>query len=121
MGQGTAITGHYDLDLVLYSSSKFGWTVLKCQHIIIDLTLPVINFHEADENGYDDYLDKIESYLERKLSPFYTFLSKTDVAIEFSYRLPEGGYLKVDLLLSPHWSSREAYFHDLAAINNRLR
>ena len=83
--------------------------------------MAVISFKEADQNGYDHLLDKIESYLEIKLSPHYTYEGKTDVAITFKYALPEGGSLKIDLLLSPYWSSREAYFRDLAAMKNCLR
>lgn len=80
-----------------------------------------LTYEEADRNGYDDTLEKIKHYLKEELSPSYTYLETTDVALEFRYELPEGGYLKVDLLLSPYWTGKEAYLRDLATIKNRLR
>lgn len=81
-----------------------------------------ITYEKALSDGYyDDLKRKINAYLTRELSPNYTYLGETSVAVQFKYRLPEKGYLDVDLLLSPYWESREHYWRDLAKIHPPLR
>jgi hypothetical protein len=65
--------------------------------------------------------EKIEAYLSRELAPNYTHLGNTHVAVQFKYKLPEGGYLDVDLLLSPYWESQDSYYSDLAQIKPPIK
>lgn len=113
VGQGTAVTHHYDLDLVLYSHD------IKYKEVVKDGDPKDPDWDPQDP--YRNLKDKIQAYLARELEPNYTFIGETAVAVKFKYRLPERGYLDVDLLLSPHWKSRESYFHDLAQIQPPLK
>ncbi len=73
------------------------------------------------QDPYRNLKDKIQAYLARELQTNYTFIGETAVAVKFKYRLPERGYLDVDLLLSPYWKSKESYFRDLAQIKPPLK
>ena len=69
-------------------------------------------------------MERIRSYLQVQLSPHYIpQKANSDVAIKFRYMLPENGYLDVDLLLSPYWSSEADFLHTLGSgvIKNRQR
>ena len=79
-----------------------------------------IKYQEVIDNGYEELQEKIKSYLARELRPNYTYKGVTNVAIQFRYKLPEKGYLDVDLLLSPYWETTESYLADLAKIESPL-
>lgn len=80
-----------------------------------------IKYKEAlSKDYYGNLKKKINAYLTRELSPNYTYLGQTRVAVQFKYKLPEQGYLSVDLLLSPYWDSQESYWRDLAQIHPPL-
>ena len=74
---------------------------------------------EKEDNGR--LKKKINAYLSQALSPNYTYLGSTSVTVQFKYRLPEKGYLNVDLMLSPYWESREQYWRDLAQIHPTIQ
>ena len=70
-----------------------------------------IKHKDVVENGYSEIQDKLEKYMAKKLSPHYTYLGRTHVAIQFKYK-----DLAIDLLLSPHWKTQEEYFRDMRKI-----
>ena len=76
---------------------------------------------DEDTDYYSRLKKKINAYLSQALSPNYTYLGSTSVAVQFKYRLPEKGYLNVDLLLSPYWESQEQYWRDLAQIHPPIK
>lgn len=78
-----------------------------------------LNYRDAVDVGYEDYLDDIKSYLEEK--PNIQFKGQTKVAINFNYKLCEGGDLDIDLLLSPYWESKEALYADLEFIQPPIK
>lgn len=73
---------------------------------------------------YLETLTKIERYLSQKLGHPYTLDEIRGVAIKFQYSIPEGGKLSVDLLLSPHFESKEKFCQFLRKVEppiERLR
>ena len=86
-----------------------------------ELYTPIeINHKDAAENGYDDTLKKVKEFLEKNLAPYYTFENTTEVAIKFKYEHPDVGSLDVDLLLSPFFETKEAFFCGLLDIDDPL-
>lgn len=103
MGQGTTVPGHYDIDLVLYSRSLDIATVVK-------------------NDGYGDYLEKINDYLSRHLQSLkYRFSSFSKVAVKFECTKPFGGTIEVDLLLSPQWGGHDHYLSSLPSIEPPIK
>ena len=115
LGQGTIVHGHYDIDLVLYSTSKLS----KISSSRMERYVAAMHLHagllpctrDPVENGYDDILDRLSEYLSEHLK-MYVFLGKTKVALKFTM-----GELDVDLLLSPLWGNQDELFAYLRTVN----
>ena len=75
-----------------------------------------IDFRDVVENGHDETLEKLKTYVEKELSPHYKYSDTTKVALQFSYK-----GIDVDLLLSPYWETRGEYYHDLAQVEPSKR
>lgn len=82
------------------------------------------------DNGYHEILEKINDYFEEALSPNYTRIPLEgdlkkrgipDVMLRFTHKLEGGGTLDVDLLLSPHWESKEDFFEALRGMTDEQR
>ena len=71
--------------------------------ICVDLVLQEV---DGKKKGYQEIQEKLEKYLETKLSSGgdYTYHGRTWVAIQFTYE-----QLEVDLLISPYWKTWEEY------------
>ena len=80
-----------------------------------------IKCEEAVRNGYDGTLEKIKKYLEEHLAPHYTFKDQTKVAIKFTYEREDVGCFEVDLLLSPDFKNKEAFFRALLLIDDPMK
>ena len=70
-----------------------------------------IKYAEVVEDGYEEIQDKLEDYLEKRLSPDYMYSGRTNVAVKFQYR-----GIEVDLLLSPFWETRRDYYDAMQQI-----
>ena len=69
------------------------------------------------ETGYENTLEKLKVYMEKKLSHrhySYKDTTKYGDGIKFSYK-----GLDVDLLLSPYWETRGEYYHDIEPLYKR--
>lgn len=77
-----------------------------------------IDFRAVPRDGYEELLGKIKEYLKQELSSDY--LDNPDktskVAVQFTY-LYHGVELDVDLLLSPHWDTKQDYWRDLQDVS----
>lgn len=72
---------------------------------------------DAVENGYDEYFDKMVSYLKKDLGHKYSPEGDpTNVAIKFEIT-HAGESIGVDLILSPYFASQ----HDLLTALKRVR
>ena len=112
MGQGTIVHGHYDIDIVLYSTSKFIQDLhhapaAECEHYVVDMQVychvPEIQQKMSVRISWKDYIKK---HLKN-----YVFL-QTKVALKFKM-----GHLDVDLLLSPRWSNQDELFTYLCQVS----
>lgn len=70
-----------------------------------------IVYTDVLKDGYSEIQDKLEKYMEKKLSPHYTYLDTSHVAVQFKYK-----ELNIDLLLSPYWKTREEYYDAMRQI-----
>nr|CAO00531.1 (2-5)A synthetase [Lubomirskia baikalensis] len=88
LGQGTAIPGDFDLDLVIYTDS------------ISELDIRL--------SGYSmrRWTDLLDTFLQQTLGRKYQPQGKTDCAVQFIYNDKIG----VDLLISPNWRSLREFY-----------
>jgi len=89
LGQGTIVHEHYDIDLVLYSTSKLMYKILNKNWA--ELYAAIMYSHDLGllphirdpmENGYDDILKQLNEYLRTDLET-YDFLRMTNVGLKF--------------------------------------
>ena len=115
LGQGTAIPGSFDLDLVLYSrgtahhSYRQKHTCKACptksthQHNIFAVS-PGIRADDVLHRGIRSILEMLNAFLSRHFGRRYTPLGLTDHAVRFSLTSENReGSIDVDLLPSPYW------------------
>jgi len=120
LGQGTIVHEHYDIDLVLYSTSKLMYKILNKNWA--ELYAAIMYSHDLGllphirdpmENGYDDILKQLNEYLRTDLET-YDFLRMTNVGLKFRIES-----LDVDLLLSPLWTNWHELFTYLRTVTPR--
>ena len=120
LGQGTAIPGNFDLDLVLYSSGEKN---TKTPHdSLLYNTTKMILFSDVDaarvaRYGVRDILNKLERFLRRHFGANCQNLDTTDFGLSFKFH----GEIEVDLLPSPFWASKEDFHAFLSGCNNSER
>ena len=79
-----------------------------------------ITIEQALDDGYEDYLDRIDDYLSSKLKDKYTYEGFTKVAIKFSIQPPGERSVDVDLLLSPFFDSHAELLSELTKVQPPL-
>ena len=75
---------------------------------------------EALDDAYETKLTKIEEYLSRKLSPYYSLEEVGSVAVKFKCSHQSGRVLSVDLLLSPCFSTQDELLHFLRKVESPI-
>lgn len=125
LGHGTAVPGKFDIDLVLYSRSKpktiviIGMAVCLsqslCEYVCCAIT-PGLTIKKATEDGYEEYFDEMNSYLNERLRGQYTHDDFTNVAIKFSIQPPGEYSIDIDLILSPYFSDHDELLRSLTAV-----
>lgn len=118
LGQGTAIRGDFDLDLVVYSVGTCICHLFtgKFNSYPMFLLFPDISNEDMlNPRMLKSYLLKIQSLLVRHLSNI-TPKPPTDHGLRFSYK-----ELEVDLLPSPYFSSANELHEFLAPLENDER
>eukprot|EP00731_Ephydatia_muelleri_P023187 Em0015g770a len=107
LGQGTAVLGKFDIDLVIYTR---GTTSPQ----ITSLGRAVVNFQDLG-GGY--LLKRLDEYLKETLKDYYHKPAITRYSIIFMYR----GIIEVDLLLSPWWDAPCNFYRFLQTIPAKIR
>jgi hypothetical protein len=101
LGQGTAVPGSYDIDLVIYSRDFTGEDVLEY------------------EDKFEPWTSQLKSFIERVRG--VTMRSRSleySVQFAFNYR---GMSIDVDLLVSPYWESPDEFYDFLKDIPHEDR
>lgn len=100
MGHGTAIPGHFDIDLVLYSRDIDGHAVLR------------------QRNGFEPWVKKLHAFLSSRLSSRdYNCTCITQHSVQFVYK----GQVDVDLLVSPYWANQHELYRFLQSVPQQRR
>lgn len=125
LGHGTAVEHHFDIDLVLYSRSEPKYNVVLCEphywHTRTCLTAG-LTVEGAVRDGYDEYFDKIDSYLKEQLRGIYfPEDERTNVAIKFAIKLPGASPIDVDLILSPYFTDQHDMLRSLMKVHKSER
>ena len=68
------------------------------------------------EDGYEDYFEEMDEYLEDKLKDQYTYEDDTNVAVKFKVQPPGECSIDIDLILSPYFDSHEEYLSALTRV-----
>ncbi|XP_064392105.1 2'-5'-oligoadenylate synthase 1-like [Halichondria panicea] len=79
LGQGTAVPGDFDLDMVIYSRD--------------------LDPHKVLEQGYGHWLEKLEKFLKKNSD--VQFKNRTPHSVQFRYK----DLIDVDMLVTPWWDS----------------
>ena len=103
VAHGTAVPGHFDIDLVAFSPSKYtndhmSCTMISCMIQILAGILPT-NM-KITEKQYKDILDQMKECLEESLSQHY---KPDNFEILFHGWRFDSWHFTVDLQLSPQW------------------
>ena len=120
LGQGTAVPGEFDLDLILYSQGESKGSLSQAHDdkaMTLYIYSPAINPYTVAMEGVGDILDILEEILEEKFGDSCTNLSMTEYSVSFTFH----GVVEVDLLPSPFWEKKEELHAFLSHLNNEER
>ena len=101
-------------------------TNLRNKHFIILWALCLLfiglTVESAVRKGYDEYFDKIDSYLSEELTETYNPEDEyTDVAIKFEIKEPGERAIGVDFILSPYFPTQRDLLESLRRVEKSKR
>ena len=121
MGHGTAVPGHFDIDLVIYSRGKTNLLyashsrlIQKLRHRYTDITG---NEVLRQRNEFQPWIKKLHAFLSRELGHNYNYTIMTLCSVQFCYK----GMVEVDLLVSPYWSDQHELYRFLQGVPQNKR
>ena len=115
LGQGTINYEHFDIDLVLYSTSKKNLADFETSNFTISFTGLLPSERDVAATGYEDILEKLNAYLQKYMNG-YVYMSMTDYAVKCKVKDYE-----IDLLLSPRWETQDALYSHLRTVKPPLK
>lgn len=101
LGQGTAVPGHYNIDLVIYSRDISGQEVY-------------------DSNGFEQWIIQLRSFVEKQLGIRCKARGYNHRSVQFVVDR-NGLPLEVDLLVSPYWNSPDEFYRFLGTVQKKQR
>ena len=115
MGHGTAVPGHFDIDLVIYSRGK---SCVFYQTVHIQTFMSDIDGSAAlQPNAFQSWVRELHAFLSSKLGHNYGHQGMTKRSVQFVYK----GRVEVDLLVSPYWENQHKLYRFLQSLPQEKR
>jgi hypothetical protein len=100
LGDGTAVPGDYDIDLVVYSRDFTGLDVL------------------SSGSMFRPWIAQLKAFIKqaRGVTLYYRGERAENFSVQFSYEMSPGVSIDVDLLVSPYWNYPQNFYEFLRSV-----